>query len=97
MTPTLIEQRGGIQKTLEIIFDTAYHLPDNIVTAAENIYNRFKLANWGTLPLTTGNASNNPASNTTAPVPIPQATTTQTDNGAVTKVVTTRDPLVIYK
>jgi hypothetical protein len=45
MTPTLIEQSSRIQKTLEIIFDPAYHLPDNIVTAAENIYNRFKLAN----------------------------------------------------
>jgi hypothetical protein len=61
MTPALVEQSGGIQKTLEIMFDTAYHLPDNIVTAAENIYNRFELANWGALPLTAGNASNNPA------------------------------------
>jgi hypothetical protein len=25
------------------MFDTAYHLLDNIVTAAENIYDRFKL------------------------------------------------------
>jgi hypothetical protein len=45
MTPTLVEQSSGIQKTLEIMFDPAYHLPDNIVTAAENIYNRFELAN----------------------------------------------------
>jgi hypothetical protein len=92
MTSALVDQSGGIQKTLEIMFDPAYHLPDDIATAAENIYDRFEMANWGALPPNAGNASNNPATNATAPVPTPPATTTRTDSGAVTRVVTTRPP-----
>lgn len=92
MTPTIVEQSGGIQRTLQILFDPEFHLPDAVATLAENIYNRFELANWGALPSNPGNANTTAASSATVPAASLPATTTQTNSGAVTKVVTTRPP-----